>query len=179
MQDVDAQHTIKSAATAPNDYTVAVARLWLTAGAYRSYSFALNDAGRLILKWRFKEGSTALSTPLRAVAEELRVSIETNEPKVRLQSSSGKGDIVLDVVPGVLREIWLVNMPLLDILADRRNPNNWRDPDHHYHHFYDLSAHPNPNAVKYIPHPEPKGTDCGPPAIGAGGGPKCPPTYFG
>jgi hypothetical protein len=172
--DADAGHTPASAATTRGDYSLAAARLWLAAGKYRTERFALDDGDRKILKWKFKSGSSTLNKPNRAVAEELLVSLETNGSDVEL-TSSANGRIVVIPNGSNVKEIWVVNMPLVDILSDRRDPTNWRDPDHHYAHFYSLSRL---SGTKFIPHPEPEGNDCGRQGFGAGGGPKCPPTYF-
>jgi hypothetical protein len=183
MADVGAANVATDVLTNNRDL---LARLKLTSGTLGTSAFALNLMGQ-VLKWQFKDagGGNPMGS-VRAAAEELELIAQITNPaprpgeplreEVKIASTTFGGttlrDLILTPISGRV-EVWLVNMPLLDVLMDRSQMP--RQPDYHFAHFHRIAA---VSTGTHIPWPNPDADNCGPPPTGNISNPRCPPAIF-
>lgn len=151
-----------------------LARMLLTGGHFTTVGFRAAKIGSDLfrVRWQFKDQQgTTVGSP-QAIAEEVSLHFSVSDTSgswgLDFTKFGGETDrLLLDPYAGLVR-LWLVNMPLLNILgAVSGNP---LEDDTHFLSYYRLSS-----AGQYIPSALPP--HC---SIGAGGltGPKCPPVLF-
>ncbi|HXO20432.1 MAG TPA: hypothetical protein VOA87_10980 [Thermoanaerobaculia bacterium] len=134
--------------------------------------FALTTDSKNIVRWNFKDSNGNQTAKPRALAEVVGIAISVSAQPVKITSISNNWNILLKPGFGSRISIWLVNMPELDILTDRNDPKNPRQPDAHFAMFYKMAS---PTGTVFIPNPL---DNCGPPGTGMVSNPKCPPALF-
>lgn len=174
MSDVGAGVMRRDALVGTNSRLV-LGRLLLTGGHFSTTSFRVvpaDGAGTEIVRWQFRNSLGTSMGERRALAEETMIEfgISTSSPWGIVFREFGGNATTLFLEPDAnnLVQLWLVNLPLLNVLGVFEG--NREAPETHFLYYYDLSS-----GGQFFPHPVmPRCTR------GGGGltGPKCPTTQF-
>jgi hypothetical protein len=156
---------------------VLLARLRLDKGVLNTDRFV--EYNGAIVKWK---DHAPKERPLAEVVKLTGVTV--NAAQLHIHSVPFSGGSLPDIIlKGNKVEVWLVNMPLEDIIEPDRTPNLPPQADAHYHHHYHLTDKPNGK------NPKPTNTTCplvtaasssktGRDPVVTASNPKCPPTSF-
>jgi hypothetical protein len=159
-----------------NTFTDVIARMDLFDGDLYTSRFprSYKDNSRL-LKWYLDSDQGTSVKPAKAIAEEITFSKQwQGATSVTISVGTG-GQIVLKPDQQEI-ELWVVNLPLIDIVVNRSKWSAYeRTKEHHFYHYYRLAT----NTVDLIPWPDPNPANfCPPPPTAGVANPRCPPALF-
>jgi|SRR5579864_4691938 len=177
VRDMPAPSNVMTMADFDTSDDDVIARMDLYDGTLFTSAFPFSLPKRqVLLRWYWDDdkGSQGIGTQTpRAIAEEITFGRQwTNLSEVTLKVDSDS--IVLQPQSGAI-DVWLVNLPLIDILVDRSQwSSQQRKEEHHFHNYHRLAVTPG----SLIPWPDLDPTHTCPPPTGDVANPRCPPAYF-